>query len=132
MRTTPTILATRLLVRARLRHVQILSQLAALGSFSKTAETIGLTQPAVTHALAEFERLLEVRLFERHARGVRPTAVGQALLPMARRIIEAVEEMADATYAVASNASDIVRVGAISSAVSSLLTADFLQAMVAR
>jgi DNA-binding transcriptional LysR family regulator len=67
-------LLNRLLARGKFRHLQVLLQLAELGSVQRTADAIGMTQSSVTQTLAYLENLLEVKLFERHARGVRPTA----------------------------------------------------------
>ena len=77
----------RLLARGKFRHIQVLLQLAELGSVQRTADAIGMTQSAVTQTLAYLERLLEAKLFQRHARGVRPTAVCSALLPVARQLM---------------------------------------------
>ena len=70
-----TVLLNRLLARGKFRHIQVLLRLAELGSVQRTADAIGLTQSSVTQTLAYLESLLEVRLFERHARGVTPTQV---------------------------------------------------------
>jgi DNA-binding transcriptional LysR family regulator len=43
------------------------------------AERLGLTQPAVSHALGRLRQLLGDPLFVRHARGVRPTVRAEAL-----------------------------------------------------
>lgn len=45
----------------------------------RAAERLGLTQPAVSHALGRLRGALADPLFERHARGMRPTARAQAL-----------------------------------------------------
>lgn len=85
----------RLLVRGKFRHIQVLLKLAELGSVQRTADAIGMTQSAVTQTLAYLERLLEARLFQRHARGVRPTAVCSDLLPVARQLMEGMAQGAE-------------------------------------
>ena len=121
MSTAPTILASRLLARARFRHLQVLVRLAELGSFSRTAQAVGLTQPAVTHVLAELERLLETRLFERGSRGVTPTAAGEAVLPVVRRMLESIDEIADISAALHRDGTRLLRLGAISGAIAAIL-----------
>lgn len=116
-----TVLRNRLLARARLRHMQLLVQMADLGSMRKAAEQMGLTQPAATHLLADLEALLECTLFHRHARGLRPTPVGQALLPVARTMLQAVTQGAEQVSAMNQRATGVVRVAAIGGAVSGLL-----------
>lgn len=45
----------------------------------RAGERLGLTQPAVSHALGRLRRLLDDPLFVKHAKGVRPTARAEAL-----------------------------------------------------
>ncbi|WP_442919010.1 helix-turn-helix domain-containing protein [Methylobacterium sp. WSM2598] len=40
-------------------------------SLLRAATILGVTQPALTKSLREIEDILQARLFERHARGVR-------------------------------------------------------------
>jgi molybdate transport repressor ModE-like protein len=66
--------------RLRLRDLRLLQEVARLGSMAKAARELGITQPAVSKALSDLERLLGVRLLDRGAGGVAPTAYGEALL----------------------------------------------------
>lgn len=90
-----TVLLNRLLAKVRVRHLQALVQLAELGNVNRAAQALGLSQPAVTLLLADLERLLEAPLFVRHARGVTPTALAQALLPLVRQMLRRLAEGAD-------------------------------------
>lgn len=49
--------------------------------FGRAATRLHMTQPPLTQAIAQLERLLGVRLFDRTKRSVALTATGQALLP---------------------------------------------------
>lgn len=60
------------------------------GSFSEAAETLHLTQPAVSKRLAALENQLGTPLLERSHRRVRLTDAGARLLPHARRILDEV------------------------------------------
>ena len=95
MHTPATVLLNRLLARGKFRHVQVLLRLAELGSVQRTASAIGLTQSSVTQTLAYLEGLLELRLFDRHARGVRPTAACRTLLPAMRQMMAGLAQGAD-------------------------------------
>jgi molybdate transport repressor ModE-like protein len=66
--------------RLRLRDLRLLHEVARLGSMAKAARELGITQPAVSKALSDLERLLGVRLLDRGAGGVVPTSYGDALL----------------------------------------------------
>ncbi|MGB6103096.1 MAG: LysR family transcriptional regulator [Pusillimonas sp.] len=122
MNVSPSVLASRLMVQARLRHIQAFVKIVELGSVKRAAQALGLTQPSTSHVLADLEQLLACRLFDRHARGMTPTAIALALLPYCHRILESVYSCAEVTSAMTSTATAVVRVAAITSAVSGMLT----------
>jgi LysR family transcriptional regulator of abg operon len=69
------------------------------GSLRAAARALGMSQPALTHSIGELERELGATLFERRARGMTPTPVGQLFLRRAtiisteaRRAHEEVEQ----------------------------------------
>ena len=55
--------------------------------FGRAAQRLHMTQPPLTQAIANIERQLGVRLFDRTKRSVQLTATGQALLPEARELL---------------------------------------------
>lgn len=115
------LLFSRLLSRARLKHLQLIVGIAELQSLHKAASVIGLSQPAATHALAEFETLLGTPFFERHARGMRPSVTGAALLPMVRDALRLMRACAETVSFMQGGATGLVRIGAIAAAVSGWL-----------
>lgn len=58
------------------------------GSFSEAAETLHLTQPAISKRLAALENQLGATLIDRGHRQIRLTDAGSRLLPHARRILD--------------------------------------------
>ena len=72
--------------RLRLRNLQMLLSLAQTGNMSQSAEALHTTQPALSKWLKELEEDIGLPLFERLARGLRPTEYGAALIEHARRI----------------------------------------------
>jgi DNA-binding transcriptional LysR family regulator len=72
--------APRLAARLRFRHLQMLLALQAGGSLRAAAQSLNLTQPAVSKALGEIESAFGAILFERTARGLTPTQRGKAAL----------------------------------------------------
>jgi DNA-binding transcriptional LysR family regulator len=69
--------------RMRLRDLHILLAVAQHRTMAKAAADLGISQPAVSEAVAGLEHALGVRLFERGRRGIEPTAYGNALLKSA-------------------------------------------------
>jgi DNA-binding transcriptional LysR family regulator len=115
------VLLNRMLSHARLRHWQVLVRVAELGSFQRAAQDVGLSQPAVTHIISNLESLLGVALFQRHARGARPTDAAKALMPAARQVLDAVGQGAEAVAARLADGQSVVRVSASAAALSGLL-----------
>ncbi|ANL28732.1 LysR family transcriptional regulator protein [Rhizobium phaseoli] len=79
------------------------------GSFSAAAHDLDVTQPAVSRQVAALEGHFNTRLLHRTTSGLSLTAEGERMLPMALRIIEAVEELGDAAGSEGAMASGKVR-----------------------
>ncbi|WP_216911085.1 LysR family transcriptional regulator [Nocardia noduli] len=60
--------------------------------FTRAAESLFITQPALSKQIASLERELDARLFVRRRDGVTLTAAGEALVEYARQIIELDQE----------------------------------------
>jgi LysR family transcriptional regulator, pca operon transcriptional activator len=73
--------------RLRLPLLRAVDAVATHGSLLKASAALGVTQPALTKSLHELEDLLQLRLFDRHSRGVRPTAAGVVFVRSARRML---------------------------------------------
>lgn len=67
--------------------LQAFLTVADTGSFSKAAETLYLTQSAVSKRIATLEEQIDSKLFDRIGRTVSLTEAGEALLPRARDIL---------------------------------------------
>ena len=64
---------------------------AKTGSFARAASELNLTASAISHQIAGLEEWWRVQLFERHSRGVKLTAAGQALLPVTDGFFKALD-----------------------------------------
>jgi DNA-binding transcriptional LysR family regulator len=71
-----------------LAHLQAFTSVAEHGSFSLAAETLHLTQPAVSKRIVALEEELDARLFDRGGREVRLTEAGRVLLEHAQRALD--------------------------------------------
>lgn len=85
--------------------------LAELGSIHAAANELGLTQPAVTKALHEFESLLGVTLFERTRHGVVPTPFCLPIVRLAQDVYANLETASAAMRDLALGESDAIRIG---------------------
>jgi DNA-binding transcriptional LysR family regulator len=124
---TSELLFNRLMTKARLRQLQLLVAVADESSLRRGAEDVYMSQPAATQALAELEALLETPLFERHARGMRLTPGGEALVPAVRRMLLALRDSTAALEALQQGASGLLRVGVIAAVATALLGERVLQ-----
>lgn len=75
----------------RLKPLRAFCQTARLGSVSRAAEALFLSQPAVTLQLQALERDLGVTLLERNGRRLTLTREGEALYDLARPLVEGLE-----------------------------------------
>lgn len=64
----------------------------ATGSFSRAAEQLHLTQPAISKRISSLEQQLDCKLFDRIGRHIGLTEAGLALRPRALDIIDALED----------------------------------------
>lgn len=69
------------------QSLQAFLAVAQTQSFSRAAEQLHLTQPAVSKRIATLEELLGTRLFDRIGRKITLTEAGNLLLPRAQRIL---------------------------------------------
>lgn len=75
-----------------LRQLEIFAKVAEMGSFSRAAEALHLTQPTVSEHIRALEDELGVRLLDRLGRGTATTRAGQLLLSYASRILALARE----------------------------------------
>lgn len=75
----------------RLKPLRAFCQTVRLGSVSRAAEALFVSQPAVSLQLQALERELGVVLFERSGRRLVPSREGQLLYEMAQPLVESVD-----------------------------------------
>lgn len=75
-------------------------RVAEAGSFSAAAIDLSLTQPAVSRQVSALEAHLKTRLLHRSTTALALTAEGERMIPLARKVVDAVEALADSAGSV--------------------------------
>lgn len=75
-----------------LQDIKSFVKIAELGSFHEAAETLHLSQPALTRRIKKLEQGLGTPLLDRTTRRVSLTSVGRDFLPKARRVLDDLED----------------------------------------
>ena len=74
-----------------LRQLRAFLAVARLQHFRRAAESLHLTQPAISRHIADLEAELDVRLFDRNTREVAPTEAGRYLQGAVERVLDELE-----------------------------------------
>ncbi len=75
---------------------------AKAGNFTRAAEAVGLSQPALSRSVQKLEKIVGEPLFERQPRGVKLSEIGSFFLVRAKKI----RDLVDDTFAELNEASD--------------------------
>ena len=81
------------MIRLTIRQLEYFEALAETLHFGRAAALAGVTQPALSAQIAEMERRLGCRLFERDARIVRLTEEANLLRPRIERLLTEIREL---------------------------------------
>jgi len=95
-----------------LHLLRLFEAVARYQSFSRAAEALHVSQPAVSKGVREFEAQLGAPLLERGPGGVRPTEAGRILLVHARAVFSAEQAAEDALGALRGLRRGTLRIGA--------------------
>ena len=105
-----------MLKSATFRQLAAFNAVARLGSVSRAASELHLTQPAVSIQLKLLEESAGAPLLEREGRGVRLSAAGEVMADYAARILDLWREAGDEMAAQRGVFSGTLRVGAVTTA----------------
>jgi len=94
------------------RRLQVFHTVARLLSFTKAAETLHMTQPAVTFQVRQLEDHFNTRLFDRTHNRISLTEAGRAVFAYAERIFELYAEMENAVREITGAVSGALTMGA--------------------
>ncbi|WP_343082608.1 LysR substrate-binding domain-containing protein [Salmonella enterica] len=107
----------------RLRHLHTFVAVAQQGTLGRAAETLNLSQPALSKTLNELEQLTGTRLFERGRLGAQLTVPGEQFLTHAVKVLDALNTAGQALNRKEDASADVVRVGALPTAALGILPA---------
>jgi LysR family pca operon transcriptional activator len=99
--------------KLKLALLRLADALDTHGSMLKAGAALGLSQPALSRGLRELEDVVGAQLFERHARGVRPTAAGVVMIRLARRLLGELRRTDEELDAVGSAEGGAVAIGVL-------------------
>ena len=102
----------RIARRYRLRDLHAFAAAVQAGSMGRAAADLGVTQPAVSQAIADLEAAVGQPLLDRGQRGVTPTAFGEVLLRRTAEAFDALHQAVRDIGFLADPGSGEVRVGA--------------------
>jgi len=98
------------------RQAQYVVVLAETLNFRKAAERLRIAQPPLSMSIKRLEDELGTHLFIRGGRGLRLTAVGEAVLPHARQIVHHVMQLRATAASAAGGLAGQLRIGFVGSA----------------
>ena len=94
------------------RRLQVFHTVARLLSFTKAAETLHMTQPAVTFQIRQLEEYFNTRLFDRTHNRISLTAAGERVFGYADKILSLYGEMNTRVRELTGDVSGILIIGA--------------------
>src|ERR1700712_1740450 len=97
------------------RHLEYFLAVAEELNFTRAAQSLFAVQSTVSAGIRALETELGTTLFERSTRHVALTIAGEALVPEARAVVEAVDRVRSAAVAARSGLRGRLRVGIFSS-----------------
>jgi DNA-binding transcriptional LysR family regulator len=97
--------------RLKLRDLYVLKTVAQLGSMGKAGAHLAVSQPAISKAITDLERVLGVRLLDRNRQGVEPTIYGSALLKWSTTVFDDLRQGVDEIDFLADPTAGELRIG---------------------
>lgn len=94
------------------RRLQVFHTVARLLSFTKAAEALHMTQPAVTFQVRQLEEYFNTRLFDRTHNRITLTEVGERVFDYAEKIFELYAQMENAVKEMTGDINGILMIGA--------------------
>src|SRR3954467_4920737 len=110
-----------------LHLLRLFTTVVRTGSFSRAADALHISQPAISKGVRDFELPVGCRLLDRTPKGVRPTREGKALVRHAETLFAAERAAEDELLSLRSLDSGSLRIGA-STTIATYMISDYLGA----
>ncbi len=107
--------------KLRLHQMRAVDAVASHHTLLKASVALGISQPALSKTLLELEELLQLRVFERHSRGMRLTTAGAAFVHTSRRVLAELRRLDHELDQLSSAQGGVVTLGALPVAASGML-----------
>lgn len=104
-----------------LHHLRVFARVAQEGGFTRAADSLRLSQPAVSKAVGELERQVGLPLLDRAGRATQLTAAGEALYARARELFAVEQSAEEELHALRGLNGGVLRVGASTTVATYLL-----------
>jgi DNA-binding transcriptional LysR family regulator len=98
-----------------IRQMRSFLAVAKASSFTRAANEIHLSQPALTVQIRQLEAALSVKLLDRNTRSVELTRIGQELVPIFDRLLHELDAVVTGARELASKRHGIVRIACLPS-----------------
>jgi DNA-binding transcriptional LysR family regulator len=108
-------------MNATLRQFQAFVTSARLGSFTRAAKHLNLSQPALTVQIRQLEEAVGVRLFDRSTRMIKLTPIGRELAPKLERVLHEIDAVMVNIKELVCHIKGTVTIGALPSIASKLI-----------
>ena len=95
-----------------LHLLRLFTTVVRTGSFSRAADALHISQPAISKGVRDFELQIGCRLLDRTPKGVRPTREGKALVRHAETLFAAERAAEDELLSLRNLDSGSLRIGA--------------------
>ncbi len=95
--------------------------ISRLGSFTRAAHSLHLSQPALTVQIRELEAALGVRLIDRNTRSVALTRIGRELAPVFERVLRELDAVVSGAKELSDRRYGIVRIACLPSLAAAML-----------
>lgn len=92
-----------------------LQKIVELGSFTKAADVLGYTQPAMSQMISSLEKELSIKLLYRSRYGIRLTLEGEKIFPSIQKTVAQYQSMQEIAKEIKGLDTGIIRIGTISS-----------------